>query len=233
MWFFMLFIAAITASSRCCNPCIAFLEEGFGLKRHASAAMLGLIAAFGCGFVLYFSKGSVALDTFDFWVGTFLIFILAMFQTILYGWVFGIERGHEELHEGANMRIPQFVQYVLKYVTPGVSVIIFVTFCWTTCRAHDDGRPSSTPDVAGGRLKARSVDALASSCRREESTLPEDATLVADGDAGLDDQRRRRTPCRLAIQPTATTACRSSLQVGYVENAVNNRVAFARSASLS
>lgn len=130
MWFFMLFIAAIAASVSMLQPSIAFLEEGLGLKRHASAAILGLIAALGTGFVMYFSKDSVALDTFDFWVGTLLIFMLAMFQTVMYGWVLGIEKGHEEMHQGASIRVPYFWQYVLKYVTPLYLLIVFVAFCY-------------------------------------------------------------------------------------------------------
>ena len=129
LWFFMLFVAAVTSSVSMLQPVIAFLEEGFGLKRHASAAFLGLIAAIGCGFVLYFSAGLTALDTFDFWVGTFLIFVLAMFQAILYGWIFGIARGEKEAHKGAHIRIPKFVQYMLKYVVPIYLVAIFVAFC--------------------------------------------------------------------------------------------------------
>jgi SNF family Na+-dependent transporter len=130
MWFFMLFIADIAASVSMLQPCIAFLEEGLGLRRHASVAFLSLVAAFGCGFVLYFSKDSIALDTFDFWVGTFLMFLLALFQSVLYGWVLGIDRGNEELHRGAQFRVPYFVQYVLKYVTPLYLIAIFVLFCF-------------------------------------------------------------------------------------------------------
>lgn len=130
MWYFMLFIAAIAASVSMLQPCIAFLEEGFGLKRRGSAAILGMVAAMGCAYVLFFSKNSMALDTFDFWVGTFLIFILATVQTILYGWVFGIERGHRELHSGANIRIPYVLQYVLKYVTPVYLFGILFAFCY-------------------------------------------------------------------------------------------------------
>lgn len=130
LWFFMLFVAAITSSVSMLQPVIAFLEEGFGLKRHASAAFLGLISAMGCGFVLYFSKGLTALDTFDFWVGTFLIFVLAMFQALLYGWVFGIQRGEVEAHKGAHIHIPKFVQYMLKYIVPVYLLSIFVMFCF-------------------------------------------------------------------------------------------------------
>jgi neurotransmitter:Na+ symporter, NSS family len=128
LWFFMLFIAAITSSVSMLQPVIAFLEEGFGLKRHASAALLGLISVIGTSFVLYFSYQLIALDTMDFWVGSVLIFILAMIQAILYGWVLGIETGEEEAHRGANLRIPRFVQYMLKYLVPVYLLTIFIGF---------------------------------------------------------------------------------------------------------
>jgi neurotransmitter:Na+ symporter, NSS family len=132
LWFFMLFLAAITSSLSMLQPVIAFLEEGLGLRRHASAAMLGLISAFGTAFVVYFSKDMAALDTFDFWIGTMFIFILALIQAILYGWVFGIGRGEEELHRGAHITVPHFVQWVLKYVTPLYLLAIFAGICWTS-----------------------------------------------------------------------------------------------------
>lgn len=48
LWFFMLFLAAITSSiSMMLQPVVAFLEEGLGLKRHGSVALLGLITAIG------------------------------------------------------------------------------------------------------------------------------------------------------------------------------------------
>ncbi len=131
LWFFMLFVAAITSSLSMLQPVIAFFEEGLGLKRHASAALLGLVSAMGSGFVVYFSKGMVALDTFDFWVGTMFIFILAMIQSVIYGWVFGIQRGHEELHRGAHIRVPWFVQLMLKYLTPVYLFVIFIGICIT------------------------------------------------------------------------------------------------------
>lgn len=131
VWFFMLFLAAITSSLSMLQPVIAFIEEGLGLKRHASVAFLGLITALGSGFIIYFSKDMMALDTLDFWAGTMLIVCLAIIQTILYGWVLGIEKGEEEAHNGAHMRIPRFVQYILKYVTPAYLLVIFGGVLWT------------------------------------------------------------------------------------------------------
>lgn len=129
LWFFMLFIAAITSSVSMLQPVIAFFEEGLGLKRHAAAAFLGLVSALGCGFVLYFSKNTVALDTMDFWIGTAGIYVLAMFQAIIYGWVLGITEGEKQAHLGAHIRIPKFVQYMIKYVVPTYLIIIFIAFC--------------------------------------------------------------------------------------------------------
>ncbi|MFN3159699.1 MAG: sodium-dependent transporter [Rubinisphaera brasiliensis] len=129
-WFFMLFIAAITSSLSMLQPVIAFFEEGLGLKRHAAAAILGLLSAIGALFVAYFSGGLVALDTLDFWVGTTTIFVLGLIQSIVYGWIFGIKRGHAELHEGAHIQIPIFVQYMLKYVTPVYLLVVFAMFCY-------------------------------------------------------------------------------------------------------
>jgi hypothetical protein len=62
-------------------------------------------------------------------VGTLLIFVLGMVQVFLYGWVFGIERGEVELHQGAHIRVPRVVQYILKYVSPLFLGAIFIAFC--------------------------------------------------------------------------------------------------------
>lgn len=137
LWFFMLFIAAITSSVSMLQPVIAFFEEGFGLKRHASAAFLGILTAMGSLFVLYFSKDLVALDTFDFWVGSVMLFLLALAQSLIYGWAFGIEKAEQEAHVGAHLRIPRFVQYMLKYVVPVYLLAIFGTFVWQNALSHD------------------------------------------------------------------------------------------------
>ncbi|MBL9092762.1 MAG: sodium-dependent transporter [Planctomycetaceae bacterium] len=118
MWFFMLFLAAVTSSIAMIHPVATFFLEGLGLRRRSAFGLLALIAAAGSGLVVYFSRDMLALDTMDFWVGSFLIVCLALFQSVLYGWIFGVERGEAEAHRGAHIRIPGVVRCVLKYVTP-------------------------------------------------------------------------------------------------------------------
>lgn len=130
LWFFMLFLAAITSSLSMLQPAIAFLEEGLNLGRRASVALLGLITLLGSLFVIYFSKGLVALDTMDFWVGTAMIFVLALVQVVLYSWVFGAEKGNRFAMEGAQMRLPRVFNFVIKYVSPVYLLTVFVLWCY-------------------------------------------------------------------------------------------------------
>ena len=125
LFFFLLFLAAVTSSISMLQPGIAFLEDSLGTSRRKSVAILGVITGLGCCFVVYFSKQAKALDTLDFWVGTFLIFILATIQVIVFGWFVGIERGFEEVHRGATIRIPSLFKFVIKYISPFLLLTIF------------------------------------------------------------------------------------------------------------
>lgn len=125
-FFFLLFLAAITSSLSMLQPGIAFLEESLGIARKQSVAILGLITALGCTFVVYFSKDLKALDTLDFWVGTFLIFILATIQIVVFAWVFGVKNGLREASMGAQFEIPAFFAPIMKYVCPLFLLSIFL-----------------------------------------------------------------------------------------------------------
>jgi SNF family Na+-dependent transporter len=130
LFFFLLFLAAITSSLSMLQPAIALLEEGLGLGRKASVALLGFITAVGAAFVVHFSDKLTALDTLDFWVGTFAIYVLSTFQVILFGWVLGVDRGFEELERGAEIRVPRVFRYIIKYVSPLYLLGIFGAWCY-------------------------------------------------------------------------------------------------------
>ncbi len=125
LFFFLLFLAAITSSLSMLQPGIAFLEEALRLNRKQSVAILGVLTAVGSGLVVYFSENVKALDTMDFWVGTFLIFVLSTIQIIVFGWILGVDKGLALAHEGAAIRIPRFFRFVMKYVSPLFLLLIF------------------------------------------------------------------------------------------------------------
>ncbi len=152
IWFFMLFLAAITSSLSMLQPTIAFVQECTGATRGRSTALVTIVCLLGNVFVLYFSKGLVALDTIDFWVGTFAIFVVAAVQIISFGWIFGLERGWKEMHEGAQMRVPAVFRFIIKYIAPLYLIVIFVGFCWQKVPPYFEALMSDAPGSFEARM---------------------------------------------------------------------------------
>lgn len=118
LWFFMLFLAAITSSLSMYQPTLAFVQEALGTDRTKSTALVTILGLGGSSWVVWHSGGGVAMGTIDDWVGTFLIVVLAAIQVIVFGWVFGLERGRKEAHEGAKLHIHPVFWFIIKYVAP-------------------------------------------------------------------------------------------------------------------
>jgi SNF family Na+-dependent transporter len=130
IWFFMLFLAAITSSLSMLQPTVAFFEEALGITRQKAVTWVAAIGTVGSFFVVWFSRDGVARVTLDDWVGTLMIFVLATVQIICFGWVFGVTRGMREAHVGAEMRIPDWFRFVFRFVAPLYLLIVFAIFCY-------------------------------------------------------------------------------------------------------
>jgi hypothetical protein len=55
--------------------------------------------------------------------------LIALIEIIIFGWIFGIDKGWKELNEGAELKIPVIFKYIIKYVTP--LYLIFILGFWT------------------------------------------------------------------------------------------------------
>jgi SNF family Na+-dependent transporter len=128
LWFFMLWLAAITSSLSMYSPAVAHLKEATNWSHAKSTSTIALIGTIGAVLTLWYTAGGAFWSTVDFWVGTYLIFLLAMVQIIYFGWVFGIERGWKELHQGASIQVPPVFKIVMKYIAPAYLIIVFVGF---------------------------------------------------------------------------------------------------------
>lgn len=128
MFFLLLFLAAVTSSLSMLQPGIAFLEEGLGLQRKSSVALLGFVTAVGTMLVWWFSRDLKALDTIDFWIGTVAIFLQGTLMIIVFSWVRGVEHGYQEARRGAEIALPALIKPVWRYLTPTFLLLILVTF---------------------------------------------------------------------------------------------------------
>ena len=129
MWFFMLFLAAITSSLSMYQPAVALVKESLGWAHGKATGAIAVLGTIGAILTLWFTQGGSFWSTVDFWVGTFLIFVMAGVQIIYFSWVFGIDRGWKELHAGASIQIPPVFKFIMKYVAPVYLIVVFVGFC--------------------------------------------------------------------------------------------------------
>jgi SNF family Na+-dependent transporter len=162
IWFLMLFLAAITSSLSMLQPTLAFIQEALDCTRQRATAIVSLWAIGGCLFVAWFSGGLTALDTIDFWVGSFLILVVGLAQVFCFGWVFGLERGIAEAHEGAHIRIPPLIQFVMKYVSPVYLIVVIGGFCWSNLPDYvEQTRENSTAQLTWLLILGTTVALLA------------------------------------------------------------------------
>ncbi|NOT09323.1 MAG: sodium:calcium symporter [Gemmatimonadales bacterium] len=129
IWFFMLFLAALMSSLSMFQPTLAFLREALGMPHQRATALITALAIGGSVFTLWFTRNGTFTGTLDFWVGTFFLFVMAMIQIVVFSWVFGIERGWREAHDGASICIPGLFKFVMKWVAPIYLLVVFVGFC--------------------------------------------------------------------------------------------------------
>jgi neurotransmitter:Na+ symporter, NSS family len=144
IWFLMLFLAAITSSLSMYQPSLAFLQESLGTSRKTATTVMVSICLVGSFLTIWFSKGAVFLSTLDDWIGTFLIFIMALVQIVCFSWIFGVDRGLKEAHRGAEIRIPRIYRFIMKYVTPVYLIVVFAAFSWKNLPAWIEN-VSNTP----------------------------------------------------------------------------------------
>ncbi len=150
MWFGLLFLAAVTSSLSMLQPAIAFLEDGFGLKRSASVLLLGVITVIGAAPTMYFSHNLVGLDNTDFWCNLMMI-VAATGQVILFGWVLGADRGCREANRGADFPLPRLMPFVLRYVTPAFLIVVLGAWAYTKAPSYLEGMSPAGKGSAAAR----------------------------------------------------------------------------------
>ena len=124
-WFGLLFFAGITSSLAMGVPFMGFMMDEFRWKREWSAWIFGLIVLIlGAPTVLFFNQG--VFDEYDYWAGTVSLVVFALFEIIIFAWVFGMDKGWKEIMNGSDIAIPIVFKYIIKYVTPLFLIGVFL-----------------------------------------------------------------------------------------------------------
>jgi SNF family Na+-dependent transporter len=135
MWFGLLFFAGITSSLAMGSPWVAFMQDEFKFSLKTSAWTFGLVTLLaGLPTVFFYQQG--VFDQYDYWAGTVGLVFFALVEAILFAWIWGIDKGWEEINRGADIVLPKIYKPILKYVTPSILLVIF-TMSLVTPKGND------------------------------------------------------------------------------------------------
>ncbi len=98
-----------------------------------------------------------SFDEFDFWTGTFSLVVFALAESILFAWIFGMDRGWEEITRGADLELPRLFRPVIRYVTP---LFILVVFVGALVQPHEGRWADAFKALAGGEGWAFAPDSV-------------------------------------------------------------------------
>lgn len=126
LFFFLLFLAAITSSISILQPSLAFFQEVLGITKKPAVFILGFFMFMMSIYSVYFSKNLMALDTLDFWVGQTLIFIVATYEILMFSWCYGAEKLVKDANKNSLLKLPKFYAILWKYVTPSILIAVFL-----------------------------------------------------------------------------------------------------------
>jgi SNF family Na+-dependent transporter len=163
-WFGLLFFAGITSSLAMGTPWMGFMKDEFGWGKVKGAISFGLVAlVMGIPTVLFYQYGY--FDEYDYWAGTVSLVVFALLETILFAWIFGMDKGWAEINRGADIRIPAIYKWIMKYVTPVLLLLVFISALFTPAGNDWAGAIAS---LADGNLYSLDPSALIAKLTHED-----------------------------------------------------------------
>ncbi len=129
LWFFLLFIAALTSSLALTQPLIALFEDELKFS-HSKAVNISMLmvstGAFLSAFVPKF------LDELDFWAGTVFLILFGFVEILAFVWLFGVDNFYKELTRDVFLKIPKSIVYI-SYGTSAIFIGMLFYF-WTVTK---------------------------------------------------------------------------------------------------
>lgn len=179
MWFGLLFFAGITSSLAMGTPWMGFMRDEFGWGRNKGAWSFGAMALIlGLPTVLFYQQG--VFDEYDYWAGTVSLVVFAMLETILFSWIFGMDKGWREITSGADIKVPNIYKYIIKYVTPLMLIIIFLGSLFKPLNNDWSGNVSNLLSGNGWNLDNGSIiKTITHAGIHEQIAAATDATQIA------------------------------------------------------
>jgi SNF family Na+-dependent transporter len=179
-WFGLLFFAGITSSLAMGTPWVSFMKDEFGWSNNKSAWSFGLVTLIvGLPTVIFYQQG--VFDEYDYWGGTVGLVTFALFETIMFSWIFGIDKGWREINLGSDIKIPLIYKFIIKYITPLMLLLVFLGSIFTPQGNDWTGNISSLFSGNGWTLdNASIIKQITHAGIKEKIAMTTDINLIAE-----------------------------------------------------
>ncbi len=129
LWFVLLFLAGLTSSMAMFTPLLVFLEDELRIPRRIGVMLVSVAVFILMQPVILFHHHGV-LDEIDYWMGTFFLVVFVAIESVIFAWIYGLDKGWKEMHIGADLQVPRVFYYIMKYVTPVFALGLVAWFCY-------------------------------------------------------------------------------------------------------
>lgn len=125
VWFFLLFLAALTSTLALIQPLIALFEDEMKWEHSKAVAVSMILITIGAHFSAFMPN---FIDEVDFWAGSVMLLTFGLVEIIVFVWIFGINNFYKELVENTSIRLPKAFVYVMAAVSP--IFLLLILYFW-------------------------------------------------------------------------------------------------------
>ncbi|MCX7982555.1 MAG: sodium-dependent transporter [Syntrophales bacterium] len=139
LFFFLLFLAAVTSGVSLLEVVCAYFIDEKGWSRHRAVIIMGtIIALLGVPSALSFGclshvkmLGGTFFDFIDKLTSNYMLPLGGFFIAICLGWKYGLEKTIHELDPDTKiLSIKELWAFIIKFISPFVLFVVFISLVW-------------------------------------------------------------------------------------------------------
>ncbi|XP_041452157.1 sodium-dependent nutrient amino acid transporter 1 [Drosophila obscura] len=126
LFFFMLFVLGIGSIVALQSTIVTIICDQFKSWKYWKVALATSICGFLMGLVYVTPGGQWILTLVDFYGGTYVVFILAIFELAGIVWVYGLQNFCDDVEFMCNRRVSIYWRVCWSFFTPVMMIVIFI-----------------------------------------------------------------------------------------------------------
>ncbi|XP_017051843.1 sodium-dependent nutrient amino acid transporter 1 [Drosophila ficusphila] len=126
LFFFMLFVLGIGSIVALQSTIVTIICDQFKGFKYWKVALTTSVCGFLMGLVYVTPGGQWILTLVDFYGGTYVVFILAIFELAGIVWVYGLQNFCDDIEFMCNRRVSLYWRVCWSFFTPVMMIIIFI-----------------------------------------------------------------------------------------------------------